>query len=271
MKLFKRIMSDESQKLVSWLKLEPFTWRQLATLTSSRAITGLAIFLVLVPTVHKILNASEHCFTFTKPPFCLPFELPFSFTALYFAALFGLIATVAFKVWCPEFVRNASDQERLEQTGPDVLRWKVAFGFDDLFPQWESQCKFILHTLCSKMEYHQYDPVEFINECFAEYTKQHGTKISQIIDESLLRESLLRVADRRGFPVARARQREEPTMTGAEFISKRTQFYSHSSVLYFERARPWYRWLASVSILAALLLTGWVTLQTAIYMLTVTI
>ncbi len=93
-------------------------WSEFHQIVSSRTVTSLFVFTAIIPIIIKMFPANEQvCVKFSVGKFCIPFELPFSATALFVAGSSALIASVIYSMRCPKFVKKYQNSRALSAEG----------------------------------------------------------------------------------------------------------------------------------------------------------
>lgn len=85
-------------------------WKSINALGKNRAIQSSYIFFVLVPIIVKLYTTSETAIL-------VKFDLPFSWVALFFAALTVSVANTIYFVFCPELVKTFSNYIEFVHSG----------------------------------------------------------------------------------------------------------------------------------------------------------
>ena len=136
------------------------TWSTLRRLGTNRSVRSANIWAIVVPISAKLLEGVQGIATVELfgHKFPINLTLPFSWKALFFAAMFFLLANIVFTIWCPvliketESYRDFADQQRSGYELEVQFRELAKAGLlpDGIRDQWLNWFSFRQVTLTSQ-------------------------------------------------------------------------------------------------------------------------
>ena len=106
----------------------PWPWTQLRKFGKNRILRSSYIWLFLFPLIAKIVEGIEYRVSVLPggQPFEIEFEMPFTWTLLYFAALLFTFGLIPFVLCSPYLVREYRDFQEFENEGRSAEDLAVA-------------------------------------------------------------------------------------------------------------------------------------------------
>lgn len=107
----------------NFARLYDVSWHDLSVLGQSKLVKSSYIWMILIPV---IANLAKHISTEAKliifnHEFFINFSLPFSWKALYFAALSFALGSLVYQMFCPKIIKKYKDYSEFSNSGQ---RWE---------------------------------------------------------------------------------------------------------------------------------------------------